>query len=142
MIGFQFRGNLWGTGPAYPMLSSDPNPGAAERPVLVFKWPPPEGWGTEWSGSKVLWVVDRRVRQGRILVRGRQVGGPFEVRFQDGRPAFTTQERLNPATELRIEERMRDQPAATRVRTEGCYAYQVDGRTFSYLIVFEARLID
>jgi len=30
-------------------------------------------------------------------------------------------------------------PAATFLRAPGCYAYQVDGRGFSYLIVFTAR---
>jgi hypothetical protein len=30
-------------------------------------------------------------------------------------------------------------PAATFVRTPGCYAYQVDTLRSSYLIVFEAR---
>ncbi len=28
----------------------------------------------------------------------------------------------------------------TRLRVPGCYAYQVDGRTFSYVVIFEARL--
>jgi hypothetical protein len=30
-------------------------------------------------------------------------------------------------------------PAATYLLSSGCYAYQVDGRGFSYLIVFKAR---
>lgn len=30
----------------------------------------------------------------------------------------------------------------SRSRTAGCYAYQVDGRTFSYLVIFEARLAE
>jgi hypothetical protein len=30
-------------------------------------------------------------------------------------------------------------PAATFVRTPGCYAYQIDTARSSYLIVFEAR---
>jgi hypothetical protein len=31
-------------------------------------------------------------------------------------------------------------PSATRVRSPGCYAYQVDGPGFSYPIVFRAEL--
>ena len=31
-------------------------------------------------------------------------------------------------------------PAATFLLAPGCYAYQVDGRGFSYLIVFEAHV--
>lgn len=30
-------------------------------------------------------------------------------------------------------------PSFTRVREPGCYAYQVDGLGFSYVIVFEAK---
>jgi hypothetical protein len=50
----------------------------------------------------------------RALVRGYQLDGPNEVRF--------------------------DTPSLTRLRAPGCYAYQVDGRTFSYVVIFEARL--
>jgi hypothetical protein len=32
-------------------------------------------------------------------------------------------------------------PAATYGRATGCSAYQVDGRGFNYLIVFEARRV-
>lgn len=138
-IGFKFGGNLWGPGPAYPLLGADP--GGGQKPVLVFRWPPPPGFGSEWSGSKVLWLVDRKKHRGRILVRGRQLDGPNGIRFEDGWPGFTRKGSLNPSIELRIEEEMPDQPATTRVRAAGCYAYQVDGRSFTYLIVFEARII-
>jgi hypothetical protein len=30
-------------------------------------------------------------------------------------------------------------PSYTRLKVNGCYAYQVDGRDFSYSIVFRAR---
>ena len=32
----------------------------------------------------------------------------------------------------------RNWPSYTRVQTPGCYAYQVDGTNFSYVIVFRA----
>ena len=76
----------------------------------------------------------------RALVRGRQLDGPNEVRFVHGYPGFTAEKILNPVPELRIEGS--DTPSLTRVRAPGCYAYQVDGRTFSYLVVFEARLAE
>jgi hypothetical protein len=44
---------------------------------------------------------------------------------------------LNPIRELRVEG---DTPSLTRLIGPGCYAYQVDGRTFSYLVIFEARV--
>jgi hypothetical protein len=118
-----------GPGPAYPIGTSS---------VLTMSMPPPEGWGPEWSGTKRLWLLDTRYA-GRALVRGRQLDGPNEVRFVLGRPAFTVQNRLNPVPQLQLD-RARDYPSLTRLRAPGCYAYQVDGRTFSYLIIFEARV--
>jgi hypothetical protein len=100
--------------------------------------PPPEGWGGEWSGTKRVWLLDSRY-VARVLVRGHQLDGPNEVRFVNGRPGFTPEKVLNPRRELQLDQRL-DHPSLTRVRVPGCYAYQVDGRTFSYLVVFEARL--
>jgi hypothetical protein len=60
--------------------------------------------------------------------------GSGEVCFVYGRPAFTDENRRSPARELRLEG-YEDYPSMTRVRGAGCYAYQVDGRTFSYLVV-------
>lgn len=59
------------------------------------------------------------------------------MRFVLGFPGFTEEKILNPIRELRVEG---NTPSLTRVRAPGCYAYQVDGRTFSYLVIFEARL--
>ena len=117
-----------GPGPAYPF---------GTYTVLRMPMPPPDGWGDEWSGTKRVWLVDRRYT-GRILVRGRQLDGPNEVRFVSGRPGFTPEKILNPVREHRFE--WGDQPSLTRLRAPGCYAYQVDGRSFSYRIVFEARV--
>ncbi len=107
--------------------------------VITILFPPPQGWGDEWSGTKRVWLLDTRYAS-RALVRGRQLDGPNEVRFVHGYPGFTAGKILNPVRELLIEGN--DAPSLTRVRAPGCYAYQVDGRTFSYLIVFEVRLDD
>jgi hypothetical protein len=120
-----------GPGPAYPI---------GTHTLITMRLPPPVGWGTEWSGTKRLWLLDTRY-VGRALVRGRQLDGPNQVRFVLGRPAFTVNNRLNPVRELKLDQ-ARDNPSQTRLRAPGCYAYQVDGRTFSYLIVFEARLAE
>jgi hypothetical protein len=115
----------FGPGPAYPTLSSD-----GGRAVLGY-FP---SWGYEgWGGTKLLWTVPRYL--GPYIVRGRQVDGSNELRFDQG-PNWTN--------ELHREIRLvgpypRLNPAATFLRAAGCYAYQVDGRGFSYLIVFEAR---
>jgi hypothetical protein len=115
-----------GSGPAYPI---------GLHAVVTIRMPPPEGWGSEWSGTKRVWLLDTRYA-GRALVRGRQLDGPNEVRFVRG-PQWTPQKMLNPIRELWVEG---DTPSLTRLIGPGCYAYQVDGRTFSYLVIFEARV--
>ncbi|MBA2384906.1 MAG: hypothetical protein H0V68_09650 [Actinobacteria bacterium] len=116
-----------GPGPVYPMGTHN---------VITMRMPPPEGWGPEWTGTKRVWIVDARYAF-RAVVRGYQLDGPNEVRFVLGRPGFTAANILNPIRELRVEW---DTPSLTRLRAPGCYAYQVDGRTFRYLVVFEARV--
>jgi hypothetical protein len=115
----------FGPGPAYPTLSSD-----GGRAVLGY-FP---SWGYEgWDGTKLLWTVPRYL--GPYIVRGRQLDGPNELRFDQG-PNWTN--KLHPEIRL-VGPYPRLNPAATFLRAPGCYAYQVDGRGFSYTIVFEAR---
>jgi hypothetical protein len=115
----------FGPGPAYPTL--DLRDGHAALTYLV-------GWGLEgWDGNKVLWTVPRY--RGPYIVRGRQLDGPGVLRFDQG-PQWT--DKLH--NELRLVGPYADlNPAATFLRAPGCYAYQVDGRGFSYQIVFEAQ---
>jgi hypothetical protein len=127
------RGNIdapgapaFGPGPAYPALASD-----GGRAVLHYL----PNWGYDgWDGTKLLWTVPRY--NGPYIVRGRQLDGPNELRFDQG-PQWT--DRLNHELRL-VGSYSRLNPAATFVLVPGCYAYQVDGRGFSYLIVFEARV--
>jgi hypothetical protein len=118
-----------GPGPAYPIGTSA---------VVRMRLPPPADWGSEWSGTKRVWLLDSRYA-GRALIRGRQLDGPNEVRFVLGIPGFTPEKLLNPVREQRI---VGTSPSLTRLRAPGCYTYQVDTRTQSYLVVFEARLAD
>jgi hypothetical protein len=115
----------FGPGPAYPTLGL--RDGHAALTYLV-------GWGYDgWDGTKVLWTVPSY--RGPYIVRGRQLDGPGEVRFDQG-PNWTN--KLH--NELRLVGPYADlNPAATFLRAPGCYAYQVDGRGFSYTIVFDAR---
>jgi len=123
-------GTAWGRGPAYPGgLGND-------KPVLIYVYPPlptSEWAGSEWSGQKVNWITNPSFR-GRILIRGRQLDGPNELRFNNGRV---------PPREMRVIGRGPgySTPSYTRVRADGCYAYQIDGKSFSRVIVFEARAV-
>ncbi len=126
-----FVGTAWGEGPAYPGGLDLRREG---KPVLQYLDPIPPGsgfYGSAWFGNKVLWIVDSTYR-GPVLIRGRQLDGPNELRFDNGR--------LPPhAIKILPAARARDRPSYTRVRAPGCYAYQVDGLGFSYAIIFEAR---
>ena len=124
-------GPAWGRGPAYPGL-----PARDGKPTLEFLYPPSprSGFaGSRWSGQKVMWILNPAYH-GRILIRGRQLDGPNELRFNDGRV---------PPREMRLVGRgpHYSTPSYTRLRAEGCYGYQIDGKRFSRVIVFEARIV-
>ncbi len=94
------------------------------------------GFYASYGVFKAMWAVDPRY-VGPVLVRGRQLDGDDVLRFEKGEPGFYDAGRAHPAAELR-ESGGYVHPAVTRVRTPGCYAYQVDGIGFSYSIVFRA----
>ena len=117
-----------GPGPAYPIFGSL---GGSPTGLLRYVEPGPQNLlaGSDWGGQKVLWFV--LPGSGPVLVRGRQLDGSNEVRFD--------LERV-PVKEMYFGLHTRDRPSETRLRAPGCYAYQIDGLTFSRLIFFEARL--
>jgi hypothetical protein len=118
-----------GRGPAYPVLGGN-----------TLELRAPESFESRrWGGQKVFWFVLPRYR-GPVLIRGRQLDGPYRVRFQSGDV---------PPAELRIApgrsvywsgkpDRSRGMPSYTRLRAPGCYGFQIDGPTFSRVIVFRA----
>jgi hypothetical protein len=123
-----------GTGPAYPV-------GIANG-VLRFEYPPSPTntmfGDSDWGGQKVLWVVDPSYH-GAVLIRGGRLDGTESVRFGSGR---------TPAQQLRLAAEpgnttggWLNYPSYTRLRAAGCYAYQIDGRSFSNVIVFRAAVI-
>jgi hypothetical protein len=97
---------------------------------------PPFRDGSEWNGWKHVWVV-RAGYQGPVLIRGGQLDGPSDVRFGEG--IVPPSEHRLPATPRQLAGRFRFERTLSRVRAPGCYAYQIDGTTFSYLVVFEVR---
>lgn len=97
--------------------------------------------GSEWGGQKVLWVAVPGY-DGPALIRGGRVDGYGGVGFNvngSGPPFAELQ--LPPGNEPERINRggYREWPSYTRVRLPGCYAYQVDGTNFSYVIVFRAE---
>ncbi len=120
-------GQGYGPGPAYPIFG-----GAPELAELTFDYPPPHDSafaGSKWGGQKVLWFLLPR-HGARALVRGRQLDGPYRVRFDRGGV---------PSKELKLVA-PGDRASSTRLRTGGCYGYQIDGPGYSRVIVFRATL--
>jgi hypothetical protein len=85
--------------------------------------------GSAWLGARVSWTAARSY-SGPILIRGRQLAGPNAVGFGEGHV---------PYDELQLRAgASRSWPSFTRVRSKGCYGYQVDGTSFSEVIVFSS----
>ena len=123
-------GTALGTGPIYPV-------GLGVEAVLTYS---SASFPAPWGGQKVLWVGDPAYH-GIALIRGHQLDGPNEVRFNQG---------ADPPAELRLDSSTPDNttggwnnwPSYTRVRAPGCYAYQVDGPDFTLVIPFTAVRAD
>jgi len=125
-----FGGTGIGRGPVYPGLGAHSGLLFATRDIQ---------YGGPWFGEKVFWYVLPSYR-GPVLIRGRRLDGPQKVGFNGGKL---------PHPELRIEpgqtvtwERQppgsRGVPSGVRVLEPGCYAVQIDGTSFSRIVVFVA----
>lgn len=122
-----------GRGPVYAILGETATLQAGFRR---------EEWGPgPWAGQKVLWFVHQGYRD-RVLIRGRRLGGWQWMRFDRG---------SRPPAEIRIDRGesvswsgqapgSRGRPSYVRVRAPGCYAAQIDGTSFSRVVVFRVTL--
>lgn len=88
--------------------------------------------GSAWKGTQVTWHASGY--SGPILIRGRQLGGSGAVGFGEGHVPYDELQLLGPAMGAPPGQ----WPSFTRVQGPGCYAYQVDGTSFSTVIVFRA----
>jgi hypothetical protein len=112
-----------------PPVSISGGPRLSARPFV----------GSRWLAARVIWRAAAGYR-GPILIRGRQLGGAGAVGFGEGH---------RPYDELQLLDSGRGRSSTggggrewlslTRVRRPGCYAYQVDGTSFSRVIVFRVR---
>jgi hypothetical protein len=124
-----FGGSGIGRGPVYPGLGGSHG---------VLDALPDTQYGGPWAGAKVFWYIKRSYR-GRVLIRGRQLSNAQPLGFNgDKFPA---------AKELRIETGdtaswkgrpygSRGIASTLRMRSSGCYGVQIDGATFSRVVVF------
>jgi hypothetical protein len=117
-----------GDGPAYPVLGlSVPPP----RPAGVASLRDDIRRGG-WYWHKTLWAVDKRYR-GPLLIRGARIDRPGAMRFGIDHGALRE---LELPAEQQV--RWRYGVSSTLLRGPGCYAFQVDGTSFSDVIVFAA----
>lgn len=95
-----------------------------------------------WGTALITWASKARYR-GSVLLRGRRLDGPGRIGFGDG---------TSPELGLRLPagswadagaggrgrnvSGWRITKVETWFRSEGCYAFQVDGRNFSYTLPF------
>ena len=127
-----FGGSGIGRGPVYPGLGDFHGRLTAT---------PDTQYGGPWAGGKVFWYA-KPSYPGRVLIRGRRL---------DKRQRLGFNGRELPNRELRIEPGMtvswqgqppgsRGVPSSVRVRTPGCYGVQIDGTTFSRVVVFRVSI--
>jgi hypothetical protein len=125
--------------------------GRGEGPVYLevggvsgtLRYAPPSFWhSSEWGGNANF--AEHAPINTYVLIRGHQLDGPYQLRIGEG--DF-------PPLEVRLDPTPWAEPTGwtslgvyPRVRAPGCYAFQidglnqVDGTSFSYLIVFQAQL--
>ncbi len=94
--------------------------------------------GSAWSAAPVTWAVSGAYT-GPLLIRGELLGGSGAIGFGTG---------ATPYDELQLSDAGQGAPriqgggrawiTEARVQSSGCYAYQVDGTTFSEVVVFRA----
>jgi hypothetical protein len=123
-------GYTLGTGPVYV--------------VLGFSYPPPDRrgvvhlkdgkvrWGWHWV--KTLWAFSPRYR-GPVLIRGRRLDGRWPVKFVVLPHRYA---------ELRVPRRIPRRadgwsylPSGSGYQATGCYGFQMDGRSFSRVVIFK-----
>ena len=126
-------GPAQGDGPAYATIGAEKIP-----PHAVLYYTDAEHFGTEarankgWGGVKVLWFINSSYR-GLVLIRGRQLDGAHQVRFNQLDQQLLLDSSMGGTPWPNF-------PSYTRLQAPGCYAYQVDGNSFSYLIIFQAAV--
>jgi hypothetical protein len=90
--------------------------------------------------QKVLWV-GAPTYTGPALIRGGRLGGGGSVQFALGDSIPEPELRLTAPTASSgaAASGWRQWPSYTMVPAMGCYAYQVDGQTFTSVLAFEVR---
>jgi len=119
------NGPAVGSGPIYALM------GEMQQGVLSYSQAYSQSrYKDGWAYSKVLWMAKPEV-SGSVLIRGRQLDGTEAIGFGTGDdPAFEM------TWEIASGSGWASLPSEMRIRSPGCYAYQVDSQNGSEVIVF------
>lgn len=123
-----------GRGPIYAVSLA----GFDHTAVLPFVMPSPGGLfsGSAWGGQVVKWLGAPSYH-GPVLIRGRMLSGHDGLGFGLGDVPLAEMD-LPPGSGDPSAGGWRAWPGYTRLRSPGCYGWQVDGTTFSEVIIFKA----
>ena len=126
-----------GSGPAYPVLGFEGNH-VPPSPKAVVPLDASERKGS-FYWHKTLWAIEPSY-DGPVLIRGRGIDPPQALRFVRPSGAPGGYEGQVRELEMPAEESnsWRYGPSVTILPGPGCYAFQVDGTTFTKVIVWEA----
>ena len=76
---------------------------------------------------------------GPVLIRGGQLGGDNPVKFDGGSGVLFPELQVPPQSQTgNSNGGWRTWGSGTDLRAPGCYAWQIDGTTFPYTVVFKA----
>ena len=127
-------------------FSGGPFPARGGGPVFVVAEPaspvvhlrPSDRTDGGWYELKTIFTADPKYR-GPLLIRAAQLAGSGGIRFE--RTAFNAPlpTELHLTTPADTGGVWVSWPTVTLVRSTGCFAYQIDGTSFTEVIVFEAR---
>ena len=118
-----------GRGPVYPGLGTPP---VGHLTVVAD----PQ-YGGPWLADKVFWYVRARYR-GPVLIRGRQLDGSGTLGF-NGKAAPRREIHIHRGDTVSWAGQVagsRGIPSTIRVLEASCYGVQIDGTTFSRIVVF------
>jgi hypothetical protein len=113
-----FGGDALGTGPVEPMALG-----------------PRSSWPEGWFGYKTLWFALPGYSDA-VLIRGARIDAVGPVGF--GEAPVIGHLIFPPGPTVNGQDGYREAPGGTFVKSAGCYAFQIDGLAFSYVIIFSA----
>ncbi len=124
---------LNGRGPAYLVVVTDPASG-----TISINQSARDSLG--WYGQKTPWVIERTY-DGAVLVRGARIGRPGQVRFAHSYGQHLRELHWDAGSDAGLppDPTFRFLPSATLFRVAGCYAFQIDGTSFTRIIVVRVR---